>query len=356
MKSVNLLKKLSDAFGVSGFEDDIRKIVKAELEDVGKITYDGIGSIICEKKGSKKGPKVMLAAHIDELGLLVQHITDRGLIKIIPLGSWSPQVIYGQKFLIKTRKSLIPAVISTLPSHFWRNNKDKLVQVDEMTLDVGAKSLEDAKTRFGIELGNPVVPAVKCEEIAGGEYLLGKGFDDRAGTAEMVECLKALKDEDLPNRLFGVGTCQEEIGIRGAFTTARIVKPDVCIVLEGSPADDAIPMKPEAIQGALGRGPQIRYFDPSMIANPKLGDFIKKIAEDNNIPYQIAVRTGGATDAAIIHKSNSGIPSIVIGIAVRYAHAPYGMISVDDFNNTMKLVIEVIKKLDAKAIKSLTDC
>jgi putative aminopeptidase FrvX len=355
VKSVNLLKKLSDAFGVSGFEDEVRKIIKDELKDIAEISYDGIGSIICQKNGGK-GPKVMLSAHIDELGLLVQHITDSGKIKFIPIGSWSPQVIYGQKFLIRSKKGLFPAVISTLPVHFWLHDKEKLVAVEDMTLDCGAKSYDDAVEKFGIEPGDPIVPDVKFQEISDGEYLLGKGFDDRAGCALMIECLKTLKDVDLPNVLYGVGTCQEEIGIRGAYTTARIINPDVCIILEGSPADDAMPIKPEAVQGGLGKGCQIRYYDPSMIANPKLGNLMKKICKEHKIPYQIAIRTGGATDGAVIHKSNFGVPSIVLGTPVRYAHAPYGMISIADFKNNVKLLSELIKRLDAKTVKSLTEC
>jgi len=355
VKHVSLLRRLSDVFGVSGFEDEVREVFKEELSGFTDIFYDGIGSIICKKRGRKKGPKVMLAAHLDELGLLVQHITDRGLIRFVPLGNWSPQVLYGQKFLIRSKKGLVPAVISTLPYHFWKKGeRDRLIPFDEMTLDCGARSLEEARERFGIEPGDPIVPDVKSQEFGDGEYLLGKGFDDRAGCAQIIECLKAVKDIELPNTLFGVGTCQEEIGIRGAFTTARIVEPDVCIVLEGSPADDTILARPDAVQGALGRGPQIRYYDPSMIPNPKLGDLVKNLAIEEGIPYQIAVRTGGATDGAIIHKSNFGVPSIVLGTAVRYAHAPYGIISIEDFENTLKLLIELVQRLDSKTVKKLT--
>jgi putative aminopeptidase FrvX len=359
VKKVELLKKLSDAFGASGFEKDVKKIINDELKSFTDISYDGIGSIVCKKEGNSKGPKVMISAHIDELGLLVRYVNERGFIRFIPLGSWSQQALYGQKFVLKTKKGYFPAVVSTIPHHFWnQHTKEREISMDEMMLDCGAVSLEDAKERFGIEPGNPAVPDVQCSEFAEGNYLLGKGFDDRVGCAQMIESLKALEKEKHPNILYGVGTCQEEVGIRGAQTTSRMINPDVCIVLEGSPADDAMSLgalRPELQQGALDSGPQIRFYDPSMIANYKLGDLLKTTAEDLGIKYQIAIRTGGATDAGVIHKSNFGVPSIVLGTAVRYAHSPYTIISIADYENTLKLLVAVLKKLDWKMVKSLTE-
>ncbi len=358
--NLELLKKLSEAVGVSGDEVEIAKIVKDELEGIAEFEKDRLGSIIAKKKGTTENPKIMLAGHMDEVGFMVSKITTDGFIRFLNLGGWWPHTVLAQRVMIRTRNDGdIPGVIGAKAPHYLTPaERSKILPLSKMYVDVGATSQKEARETFGIREGDIIYPLSPFTQLKNEKFLLGKAWDDRIGVAMFIEILKHFVGKEHPNTLYGVGTVQEEVGTRGAGTSSYVVNPDVAFILEGPPADDCfvdVPRKDrEASQGALGKGPQIRLYDRTCITNPKLRDLVLDVAEEIKIPYQVAVRSGGGTDAAKTHIHKIGVPSIVIGVPVRNAHSHIGIINSDDYLNSMKLMIALIEKLDKETVDNLT--
>lgn len=348
-----LIKELSEAAGPPGMEKEVRDIVIRELGN--KFTCDRMGSVVHEHKGSSEGPRVMLTAHLDEVGFAVQSISRQGYLRLVPLGGWWTHTLLAQrvKILTGSGKSLY-GVIGCIPVHHLSAAERKTVaSLDQMVVDIGAKDCKDATERLGVSLGDPVVPESPFGYLNDPSMFMGKAFDDRAGVAAMIHVCKELGGKH-PNTIFSVGTVQEEVGCRGATTVMGSVKPDVAILLEVSPADD-LPGMREEMQGAVGKGVQIRAFDPTAIANRPLLDLAKATAEENNIPYQVAVRRSGGTDAREVHKYGSGVPSLVIGLPARYIHTHVSVCHVDDYLAYLELTMALCKKLDQKTVEALSD-
>lgn len=347
----NMVMELSNAFGPSGFEGDVRGIFEKNLRDRTEISYDNIGSIIARHQGSTATPKIMLAAHMDEVGLMVRGVLPGGYLKIVPLGGWWAPSLNAQRVLIRSKNGLHFGVIGAKPPHYMKEaDRKRQLEIGDLYIDVGATSAE-AVTVMGISPGDPVVPAVRAELLGETETILGKGLDDRAGCAALIRVLQEL-DSSHPNLVVGAGTVQEENGTKGARTVAPLVEPDLCLVLEGTPADDF----PDAglIQGRLGGGPQIRRFDPSMIASPALADLAIQVAREAGIPYQVAVREGGGTDGSVLQlQASGGAPTAVIGVPVRYAHSHQGIISLKDLSATVALVKALLYRLDGATVTRL---
>lgn len=353
--STELLAQLSNASGTPGNEGEIRKIIREHLEDIVEVSYDKLGSIICRRKSEKESPKVMLAGHLDEVGFIVRLITNDGFIKFHNLGGWWGHTMLAQRVIIKTTKGEVPGIIGAKPvHHLGQDERKKVIDINDMHIDVGAQDKPEAMEVFGIQPGDHIIPNAVFTEMKNPRLVSGKAFDDRVGVALLVEVLKKLEREGLPNALYGVGTVQEEVGTRGAKTAADLVDPDVAIVLEGSPADDTPGFTKEESQGILGQGPQIRTFDPTMITNRAFVRFVLDTAKSCNLPHQVAVRTSGATDARLIHLHRSGVPTVVIAAPVRYAHSHVGLLHLDDYENTLKLLIALLKRLDAETVASFT--
>ncbi len=354
--STELLAQLSNAFGTPGNEGDIRRIIREHLEGLVDFSYDKTGSIICRRKGKKNSPKVMVAGHIDEIGFIVRLITNDGFIKFHNLGGWWGHVMLSQRVTIKTAKGDIPGIIGAKPvHHLGLDERKKVMEIKDMHIDVGAKDRPEALEAFGIQPGDHIIPQTEFTQMKNSRMVSGKAFDDRVGVALFVALLRKLESEKLPNAVYGVGTVQEEVGTRGAKTAAESVNPDVAIVLEGSPADDTPGFNKEESQGVLGQGPQIRSFDPTMITNLTLVQFVLDTAKSCNIPHQVAVRTSGGTDARPIHLHRAGVPTVVIAVPVRYSHSHVGMLHLNDYENTLKLLEELLKRLNAKTAASFTD-
>ena len=352
--SFELIKRLSEAFGPPGYEVEVRKIMREELEKYGDIEQDRLGSIIAKLKGSS-GPKVMLAAHMDEVGFMVKLIDKNGFIKFSPLGGWFDQVLLGQKVRIRTKKGDIIGVIGSKPPHILEPKEaEKVVKKKEMFIDIGASSKEEAE-KMGVRPGDPIVPETTTERMANPNLIMGKAFDDRIGCAAVIEIMRILSKESLDVSVYGVGTTQEEVGLRGAQTSGWVVSPDLCFVLEVGIAGDVPGVKPEEAQEKVGKGPAILLRDATLIPNIKLRDFIIDLAERLKIPYQVDVLERGGTDAGRIHMIKHGVPSIVIGVPTRYIHSHVGVLSLEDFQNAVKLVSEAIKRLNEKRIKSFTE-
>jgi endoglucanase len=354
--STTVLARLSNAAGTPGSEGEIRDIIRHELQAHAEFSYDKLGSIICRRKTGKDAPKILLAGHMDEVGFIVRLITKDGFLKFHNLGGWWSHSLLAQRVLIKSAGGDVPGIIGAKPVHHLKAEQRKQVmELSEMHIDVGAKNREEALEMFGIRPGDHIVPDTQFKAMRNPRLVSGKAFDDRAGVALFIDAFKELSAEELPNRLYGVGTTQEEVGTRGAGTAVETIEPDVAIVLEGSPADDTPGFNKEESQGELGKGPQIRLFDPTMIANKHFTRYVLETAETLDIPHQTAVRTSGGTDGRPIHVYKSGVPTIVIAPPVRYIHSHVSLLNLDDYEQTLKLLLALVRGLNADTTNSFND-
>jgi endoglucanase len=347
-----LLQALTDAHGVPGYEVDIRALLRDYLTPLGSLSQDKLGSVICHQAGD--GPRVMLAGHMDEIGFIIRHVTEEGFLKFLQLGGWWDQVLLGHRVIIKTHKGDVLGVIGAKPPHLLDSEeRSKVVEKKDMYIDIGATSYDEA-VDTGVRVGDPAVPDSSFAVMANPKMYVAKAFDDRIGCAVGVEVLRHFAENDHPNNLYGVMTVMEEVGVRGATTSARAIDPDVAIILESDIAGDVPGIKAEESNIKLGGGPTIMVYDARMIPNIKLRDLCIETAEELGIPVQFSAMPGGATDGSIIHLHGTGVPTIVIGVAARHIHSHNSIIHRDDFENAVKLVAAVIGKLDAATVTDLT--
>jgi endoglucanase len=353
--TLNLLKELTEAPGVPGYETPIRKIVRKYLEQYGELSQDKIGSVICRKTGTSDSPRIMLAGHMDEVGFMVKQITPEGFIKFIPLGGWFDQVLLGQRVIIQSKKGDVVGVIGARPPHLLSpEERKKVVERKDMYIDIGATSKDEVEKAW-VQLGDPIIPRADFVELASGSTYLSKAFDDRVGTALVISTLKELQQKEHPNTVFGVATVMEEVGIRGATTSVRAVDPDVAIVLESDIAGDVPGIKPEESSIKLGQGPTVLMYDARMIPNLRLRDLVVETAEQIGVPIQFSAIEAGATDGAAIHLHGIGVPTIVIAVAARHIHSHSSIIHRQDYDNATKLLSALVYRLDTRTIASLTE-
>ncbi|RLI25505.1 peptidase M28 [Candidatus Bathyarchaeota archaeon] len=355
--SLKVLKDLSESFGPAGFEREVAQKVKRYMEEyTDEILTDKLGSVIFVKKGASDRPRVLLPGHIDEVGFVVSGIDDLGYVTFNPLGGWFDQVLLSQRVVIRTRKGDVYGVIAAKPPHLLTPEEaKKVVEKRNMFIDVGATSRKEAE-EMGIRIGDPVVPYSPFMTVRDGKIAMGKAFDDRVGAFVAMAVVRRLKTENIqhPNTVYGAATVQEEVGLRGAGTVAHVVDPDVAIVLEVDIAGDVPGIKATEAPAKLGKGPSIVTYDASMIPNQPLKEFVIEVAEKTGIPYQLSQVARGGTDAGRIHISRAGCPSIVIGVPTRHIHTHVGLFSLEDLENTVKLVVELVKRLDKKTVESFT--
>lgn len=347
---LHLLTSFAYCFGPPGGEGQVASLVELHLQSFCQIRRDGLGSVLAEKPGSHPRPRVLLAAHLDEIGFMIQGITSTGYLRLQALGGWEPGYLPGQRLLIKTADGFREGVVAALPVHF-RPEKSKPIKMAELLVDVGASS-PAAVRELGIGLGDLAVLRAG-HSILNEHYMVHKAWDDRVGVAAMVAVLQNFQDHPHPNTLVAAGTVQEEVGSRGATAVVEIVKPDIAIVLEGPPADDLPGLSPDPPQGALGGGVQIRLYDPTIIIPQKFWRWVVQLAQERNIPHQLAVRRSGATDARPIHVAQGGIPTIVLGAPVRYAHSPASIIHLKDVEAMVALTEAIIAALDEAQLAAL---
>jgi endoglucanase len=349
-----LFKELTEAAGVSGYEGEVRAIIRRHLEPVAHIKHDKLGSIIGVKRGSADAPRVMLVGHMDEVGFMVSLITDEGFIRFVPLGGWWNQVMLGQRVVIKTSAGDVPGVLGAKPPHLMdAEEAKKLVEKKDMYIDIGATSKDEVKA-CGVRLGDPVIPICPFTVMAPGKTYLGKAWDDRLGCALFIQTFERLKGQDHPNTLYGVGTVQEEVGTRGAKTSVHNIDPDVAIILEVDIAGDVPGIKPEESSIKLGKGPSLLLYDARMIPNLRLRDLVISTAEENRIPLQFSTMRGGATDGGVIHMHNEGVPTVVLGVPARHIHSHAGIIHRADCDHALDLLAKLILRLDKPTVSGLT--
>lgn len=352
-ETVEFLKALTEVHGVPGYESEVRALLRDYFEPLGDVTQDKLGSLICRKGGD--GPRVMLVGHMDEIGFVVRHVSKEGFLKFLQLGGWWDQVLLGHRVVVKTHKGDVVGVIGAKPPHLLdAEERNKIVKKDDMYIDIGATSREEAM-EAGVRVGDPVVPHSSFEVLANPRTYLSKAFDNRIGCAVVIDVLRNLQESEHPNDVYGVATVMEEVGLRGATTSVRAVGPDVAIILESDIAGDIPGIKDEICDVRLGGGPSVLVYDSRMIPNIKLRDLVVDTAADMGIDIQFNAIPGGGTDGGAIHLHETGVPTVVVGVPARHIHSHGAIIHRDDYDETVRLIEAVVARLDADTVAGLTD-
>ena len=353
-ETIDLLRELTETNGLPGFESRIAAIMRSRLEDICEISSDNLGSLIARLEGASERPRVMLAGHMDEIGFMVKLVTEDGFIKFAQLGGWWDQVLLGHRVVIETTNGPVTGIIGSKPPHLLEEEeRSKVVKRKDMFIDVGARDREHAADELGIRAGDPIVPISPFEVMADEDRLLAKGWDDRVGVALAIETLQALRDGDHPNTVFGVGTVQEEVGLRGAETSADAVNPDVGLVLETAIAGDVPGISDDESNVKLGEGVTLYLLEGSAIPNLRLRDLAIDLCEQNDLDYQLTLIERGGTDAGRIQQHSCGVPTLVLGVPTRHIHTHAGILSAQDYETTLKLIVALCEALDEETVSSL---
>src|SRR5690625_3821279 len=353
-ETLTMLKDLTDARGIPGNEKEVRDVMESYIQPYAdKVYTDNLGSLIAKKAGDVNGPKIMVAGHLDEVGFMVTRIDDDGFIYFQTVGGWWSQVMLAQRVTIMSSKGNVTGVIGSKPPHILSPEaRKKPVEIKDMFIDIGASSKEEAE-KFGVKPGDSIVPYFEFTPLKNDKMLMAKAWDNRIGCAIAIEVLKQLEGQDHPNIVYSVGTVQEEVGLRGAKTSANLIKPDIAFGVDVGVAGDTPGISDKDADSELGKGPQIILYDASMVSHKGLRDLVIETADEHNIPYQYATMAGGGTDSGSIHLTGDGVPSLSITVATRYIHSHAAILHRDDFENAVKLIVETIKKLDQEKLKEI---
>lgn len=353
--TTRLLEELSEAPGPSAFEEAVRAIVVREFDALGAtVSYDGLGSVLATLPGNASGPRIMVTAHMDEVGLMVQHITDDGFLRVKMLGGLLDQALPDQRWTILGTNGPVTAISGLRTIHVTPPaERSQLWSLDELFLDVGARSRAEVEA-LGIRPGDGIAPFSEFIELPNGRYA-GKAWDDRVGVAVMIAAARRIQADrlQLPAQVIWVATTQEEIGLRGAQTSVALARPELGISIEAGVAADYPGIRPTQAQERLGNGPGIFLLDSSMIPNRKLRDFFFSVADQVGIPLQPNVLTGYGEDGAEIQRFDTGRPSVNITVPTRYLHGHTGIIQRSDFDQAVNLLLEVLQRLDAETVQEL---
>jgi putative aminopeptidase FrvX len=343
LKLVEVLEKLSNANGITGREGDVRSLMKEYLKPhVDQIREDKLGNLIALKKGKRNAPTVMIAAHMDEIGLMIKNIKKKGFLQFTKIGGIDDRILLGQKVIVHTDKGPLVGVIGSKPVHIQNEGeKKKVIEADKLFIDVGAKDKEDAEN-MGIQIGDVVSFDTKFVQLSK-DVVLGKAFDDRVGCAVMVEAMKRLQNVNC--NVYAVGTIQEEVGLRGATIAAFQVEPDIAIALDATISGDTPGVGEGEAPSRMGEGPVFTVADAGLITHPKVLRLLIDSAKQNKIPYQLETGIKGATDAARIALSKEGVPSGVVAIPARYIHSPAAIVNIDDMEKTVQLLISMLEDI-----------
>jgi len=337
------LEKLSNACGVTGRENQVRDLMIQFMKPyVDEITVDRLENVIAVKHGKPKLPKIMLAAHMDEVGLMVKTINKDGFLQFTKIGGIDDRILLAQKVNVHTKKGAFPGIIGSKPPHIQKEEeRKKIVHFDDLFIDIGADGKDEAINK-GVSIGDPVSFDVKYESL-GNDVVMGKAFDNRAGCAAMVEALKLLEKTEWS--VCAVGTVQEEVGLRGAGTAAFGVDPDVAIALDVTVAGDVPGVREFDTSVKMGKGPALTVSDSGLITHPKVLRWLLDTAEEEIIPIQLESGLLGSTDAARISITRQGIPCGAVSIPTRYIHSPTGVLNLRDIEKSAKLTAAAIKTI-----------
>ncbi len=350
-----LLQQLSNAPGPPGAEEPVRAIMVKEMKPFASepIRYDGMGSVIAQQ--GTTGPRIMIDAHMDELGGMVRRVTPSGFLTMQMLGGWLDQALVDQRWIIIGSKGPVHAVTGIRDIHIVApEERSKVFPRDQIFLDIGAKDAKEAAA-MGVEPGDPVVPDTPFTVMNGSPNYLGKGWDDRIGCAVLLEAMRRTASMPHANQLFYVATTQEEVGLRGARAAVKVVKPDIGIAIEGGITGDTPTSHPEETQVKLGAGPGMFLYDSSTIANRKMVAFVKKTAAAKDLPLQLDLVQGYGDDSAEMQTMNGGAPTVNLVVPVRYTHSHNGIVNRQDFDRMVDLVVAMLVKMDTSTVQQLRD-
>jgi len=346
-KISELLAKLSEAFGPSGYEDDVRKIIIGEMrKSKGTPRIDSLGNVYAEIKGDGKGPRVMVSAHMDEVGFIIKFIEDSGFLRFGTLGSIDPRIMPAQRVLIKGTGPVAGVIGSKPPHVLTPDEAKKAVELGDLYIDIGVSSQEEVK-KLGIDLGTTGTFDVPFRHAKSNFMVIGKALDNRAGCAAALKLFESFSRKPSPGTVVFAFTVQEELGMRGATVAPYSALPDVALVFESAVAADSPDVRPRDRILTVGKGPALRVMDNSMITQRLMYEYMKKTAETHRVPYQIHINFGGATDAGKIHLSGKGIPTGVLSTPTRYLHGPSLMLDLRDLENLVKLAEHTVRDMNA---------
>ncbi|MEC5300945.1 MULTISPECIES: M42 family metallopeptidase [Staphylococcus] len=354
-QSVELLKSLTDVDGIAGHEMKVKTLMHDYLKPVSdEIVEDNLGGIFGKKSATNGNKTLMVAGHLDEIGFIVTKIDNDGFLKFTPIGGWWNQVMLSQKVTVTTDKGKkIRGIIGSKPPHVLSpEERKKTIDMKEMFIDIGVKSKKEAE-QFGIEIGNMITPYSEFETLANNKYLTAKAFDNRYGCALAVDVLQQLKNDAIDINLVAGANVQEEVGLRGAKVAANKIKPDLAIAVDVAIAYDTPGMSGQVSDTAIGNGPVVIIMDASNIGHVGFTKHIKEIAKKHNISIQLDTTAGGGTDAGSIHVANEGIPTVSIGVALRYMHSNVSVLHTDDYKNSVALVTEIVKSLNDDVVEEI---
>ncbi len=362
MLNKSLLARCSNTHGVSGFESEVRQIIRDELSPSCQLKGYPSGNLIATLDSTQEKPHVMISAHMDEIGFMVQSVTPDGYLLIVPLGGWWNHTLPSQRMIVQAADgSKHLGVVGSKPPHLLPEaQRSQVLSNESLCIDIGASSASEV-AELHIMAGCVVAPDATLTPLTIPHRWMGKAFDNRIGVYTLIEVMKQIAEENangaaaIPCRLSAAATVQEELGTRGARALATEQLPDVMIVLEGPPADDTMGMPGQGRTGELGKGVQVRLYDPTHVTHPALAQLVRDIAAQENIPVQWAVRRTGGTDAAASYSNWQGIPSIVLGVPVRYIHSHQGILDERDVIAMQQLTCALIRALDAQKVASLTE-
>ncbi len=343
-----ILKELSEAFGVSGAEDEVRQAIMCRIRDhADEVKIDALGNVLATRRGAGKvNLRVMVTAHMDEVGFMVVGHDSDGLLKFRAVGGVHPNVTPGTRVVVGPKK--IPGVIGMSPIHLARDsNFGKVVEINALRVDIGVSNKDAAKRKA--PLGTFMTFDTRFTEL--GPTVRGKAFDDRVGCAVLVDLFTGVP---FPFDLYAAFTVQEEVGFRGAQVAAFALEPDVAFALEGTICND-LPQEPDKDRPPvtrLGHGPAISVMDRTVIADRRLVDHLVGTAKTHGIPYQFKTPGAGGTDAGAIHTARAGVPSAVVSVPCRYIHGPAAIMSLADYDNAVKLMRQALLSLEPSILKN----
>lgn len=347
----NKIKEVTELDGIAGYEHSVRDYLRTQITPlVDRVETDGLGGIFGIKENEDTdAPRIMVAAHMDEVGFMVTDLKEDGTFRVVGIGGWNPLVVSSQRFTLYTRDNkAIPVISGSVPPHFLRgaNGNPSLPKVEDIVFDGGFANKAEAQS-FGIAPGDIIVPSSEAILTANQKNVISKAWDNRYGVLMVTELLKHLNGQTLPNTLIAGANVQEEVGLRGAHVSTTKFDPEIFLAVDCSPAGDVY-----GNQGHIGEGTLIRFYDPGHIMLKDMRDFLLTTAEEAGIKYQYYAAKGG-TDAGAAHLKNGGVPSTTIGVCARYIHSHQTLYAMDDFLQAQNFLRALVKKLDRSTVNTI---
>jgi putative aminopeptidase FrvX len=350
------LEVLTQLPGIPNHEEKVKRYMREQCEPYAdEIIQDALGSLFAIKKSkNKNAKKVMVAGHMDEVGFIVKDINKVGSIKIAPAGGWWTQVLMASPITLYTQdnQSFKGCIGSVAPHLLTPEKRNSVVEMEDLLVDIGLTSKEEA-INHGIQVGDMIVLEGEYQPLVDGKRIMAKALDNRYGCAMAITLLEALKDIELPYDLYIGATVQEEVGLRGATTATSMIDPDIAIVFDCSPANDADGA--DDVLGKLGEGVLLRFADRSMLPNRCFLNRLKQTCVNHDIPYQYYLSLGG-TDAGSIHKTNAGVPTLSLCIVARNIHTNHSILDVSDLEGAYKAAFALLNEFDGQAIEDMINC